>query len=202
MVQNLPGVAGLATELPGAGLRSTASGFLEQASSNPIAGYQVKSDFQHAGAASSVATFKQASSVATSVGQIASGAAGSDATDVRHTELISSLIGFINQILSVAILAVQKAPGLTHCLATAGVGSTATEFITQLVSGHIAVTQSSPEVQHPIVASVVIPTAAFFTEIYNKTVATGAEKGYKVALFLPLVPIEKIAKVFSEVKSD
>lgn len=50
----------------------------------------------------------------------------------------------------------------------------------------------------PRVASVVVPTAAFCTDKYNQTVVSGAEKGYKVASFLPLVPTDKIAKVFNE----
>ncbi|GMI65596.1 hypothetical protein HRI_000228900 [Hibiscus trionum] len=54
----------------------------------------------------------------------------------------------------------------------------------------------------PQVAWLVILIASFFTEKYNETVVTGVEKGYKVASFLPLVPTEKIAKVFSEGKSD
>ncbi|KAB5529273.1 hypothetical protein DKX38_019354 [Salix brachista] len=51
----------------------------------------------------------------------------------------------------------------------------------------------------PQVAQVVVPTAAFCSEKYNQTVASTAEKGYRVSSFLPLVPTEKIAKVFSEV---
>ncbi|GMI65379.1 small rubber particle protein3, LD-associated protein 3 [Hibiscus trionum] len=54
----------------------------------------------------------------------------------------------------------------------------------------------------PQVASVVVPTAAYCSDKYNQTVVSGAEKGYKVASYLPLVPIEKIAKVFSERKIE
>lgn len=50
----------------------------------------------------------------------------------------------------------------------------------------------------PKVAEVVMPTAAYYTEKYNQTVLSTAEKGYKVSSFLPLVPVEKIAKVFAE----
>lgn len=49
----------------------------------------------------------------------------------------------------------------------------------------------------PQVAQAVIPTAAYCTEMYNETVRCTAEKGYKVASYLPLVPTEKIAKVFT-----
>ena len=51
----------------------------------------------------------------------------------------------------------------------------------------------------PQVAQVVVPTAAFCSEKYNQTVVSTAEKGYRVSSYLPLVPTEKIAKVFSEV---
>ncbi|XP_057464655.1 REF/SRPP-like protein At3g05500 [Actinidia eriantha] len=49
----------------------------------------------------------------------------------------------------------------------------------------------------PQVAQAVIPKAAYCTEKYNETVRCNAEKGYKVASYLPLVPTEKIAKVFT-----
>ncbi|GFY88981.1 rubber elongation factor protein [Actinidia rufa] len=49
----------------------------------------------------------------------------------------------------------------------------------------------------PQIAQAVIPKAAYCTEKYNETVRCSAEKGYKVASYLPLVPTEKIAKVFT-----
>lgn len=51
-VQSLPGVGGLATELQGTGLLSSASGLLKQVSSNAIPGAQMVADVQHAGAVS------------------------------------------------------------------------------------------------------------------------------------------------------
>jgi hypothetical protein len=48
----------------------------------------------------------------------------------------------------------------------------------------------------PQVAQAVLPTAAFCTEKYNETVVSTAEKGYKVSSYLPLVPTERISKVF------
>ncbi|KAK4778898.1 hypothetical protein SAY86_006426 [Trapa natans] len=50
----------------------------------------------------------------------------------------------------------------------------------------------------PQVAHVVIPTAAYCSEKYNQTVLSSAEKGYRVSTYLPLVPTEKIAKVFKD----
>ncbi|XP_076928757.1 stress-related protein-like isoform X2 [Bidens hawaiensis] len=49
----------------------------------------------------------------------------------------------------------------------------------------------------PKVANVVVPRAAYYSERYNQTVKQSAVKGYKVSSYLPLVPTEKIAKVFN-----
>ncbi|XP_076939177.1 REF/SRPP-like protein At3g05500 [Bidens hawaiensis] len=51
----------------------------------------------------------------------------------------------------------------------------------------------------PKVAKVVVPTAAYCSDKYNQTVQQTAEKGYKVSSYLPLVPAERIAKVFNPV---
>ena len=48
----------------------------------------------------------------------------------------------------------------------------------------------------PKVTQAVAPTAAYYSEKYNVMVQQTADKGYKVASFLPFVPTEKIAKVF------
>ncbi|XP_028780906.1 REF/SRPP-like protein At3g05500 [Neltuma alba] len=50
----------------------------------------------------------------------------------------------------------------------------------------------------PQVANVVIPPAAFCTDKYNETVVYAAQKGYRVSAYLPLVPTEKIARIFGE----
>ncbi|KNA06993.1 hypothetical protein SOVF_176020 [Spinacia oleracea] len=50
----------------------------------------------------------------------------------------------------------------------------------------------------PKVAELVVPTAAMCSEKYNQTVKVGAERGYRVTNYMPLVPVEKIAKVFEE----
>jgi hypothetical protein len=47
----------------------------------------------------------------------------------------------------------------------------------------------------PQVAQAVGPTARYCSEKYNQTVQSAAEKGWKVAPHLPLVPTEKIAKM-------
>ena len=50
----------------------------------------------------------------------------------------------------------------------------------------------------PRVADAVLPKAAYCTEKYNEAVVAAAENGYRVSQYLPLVPTEKIARVFSE----
>ncbi|CAK9171990.1 unnamed protein product [Ilex paraguariensis] len=46
------------------------------------------------------------------------------------------------------------------------------------------------------VAHIVVPTAAYWSEKYNQAVTSTAERGYTVSYYLPLVPVERIAKVF------
>lgn len=50
----------------------------------------------------------------------------------------------------------------------------------------------------PTVAQAILPTAVYCTEKYNETVQSTSKKGYKVSSYLPLVPTERIAKVFSK----
>lgn len=49
----------------------------------------------------------------------------------------------------------------------------------------------------PQVAQAVVPAAGYCSEKYNQTVQHTADKGFKVASFLPLVPTEKIGKIFA-----
>ena len=49
----------------------------------------------------------------------------------------------------------------------------------------------------PQVAQIVVPTAAYCSEKYNQTVMQTAQNGYRVSSYLPLVPTEKIAKIFA-----
>ncbi|CAH9087372.1 unnamed protein product [Cuscuta europaea] len=49
----------------------------------------------------------------------------------------------------------------------------------------------------PKVAQAVAPTASYLSERYNQTVQVGAEKGYRVATYLPLMPTAKIARLLT-----
>lgn len=53
----------------------------------------------------------------------------------------------------------------------------------------------------PQVAQIAVPTGAFLLAKYNYIVCYMAERGYIVAQYLPLVPIDKIAKVFEDGES-
>lgn len=50
----------------------------------------------------------------------------------------------------------------------------------------------------PQVAQVLVPTAAYWSEKYNQGVRYSADRGFTVAMYLPLIPTERIAKVFQE----
>ncbi|KAM7501232.1 hypothetical protein LguiB_000136 [Lonicera macranthoides] len=54
----------------------------------------------------------------------------------------------------------------------------------------------------PQVAHIVVPTAAYWSEKYNQAVVVTAERGYTVSYYLPLVPIEKISKVFEGAENE
>ncbi|XP_071715925.1 stress-related protein-like [Rutidosis leptorrhynchoides] len=54
----------------------------------------------------------------------------------------------------------------------------------------------------PQVAQIAVPTGAYVISKYNYTVCYTAEKGYLVPQYLPLVPLDKIAKVFQENEID
>ncbi|KAL6657168.1 hypothetical protein ACP70R_004948 [Stipagrostis hirtigluma subsp. patula] len=54
----------------------------------------------------------------------------------------------------------------------------------------------------PHVAQIVVPTAAYWAEKYNRVIGTAAEKGYTGAKYLPAIPTERIAKVFGDASPE
>lgn len=48
----------------------------------------------------------------------------------------------------------------------------------------------------PQVAQILVPTAAYWSDKYNQAVVYTAKRGYTVSAYLPLVPTERIGKVF------
>ncbi|KAF6173669.1 hypothetical protein GIB67_023028 [Kingdonia uniflora] len=110
-----------------------------------------------------------------------------------------------SQVLSVA----QRAPEVARAVASevqrAGVVGSATVMAKNVytsyepVAEQYAVTTWHKLNQLPLfpqVAHIVVPTAAYWTDKYNKAVCYTSDRGYTVSSYLPLVPTEKIAKVF------
>ncbi|XWS57503.1 hypothetical protein CRYUN_Cryun09bG0179700 [Craigia yunnanensis] len=132
----------------------------------------------------------------------------------------------IKQVSSEAISTAQKAPGVARGVVSevqrAGVVSTASGYAKSVYTKYEPTAKGiyakyEPKAEQsavsawrklnqlplfPQVASVVVPKVAYCTDKYNQTVVSSAEKGYKVASYLPLVSTEKIAKVFSEKKPE
>ncbi|XP_022743204.1 REF/SRPP-like protein At3g05500 [Durio zibethinus] len=150
--------------------------------------------------------------------------------DRKVGESLSKMDGrvplLIKQVSFEAISAAQKAPGMARGVASevqrAGVVSIASGYAKSVYTKYEPTAKElyakyEPKAEQsavsawrklnqlplfPQVASIVVPTAAYYTEKYNQTVVSSAEKGYKVASYLPLVPTDKIAKVFSEEKPE
>ncbi|XP_039032238.1 REF/SRPP-like protein At3g05500 [Hibiscus syriacus] len=142
------------------------------------------------------------------------------------TELDRRVPPVVKQVSSEAISAAQKAPEVARGVASevhrAGVLNTASGYAKSVYTKYEPTAKElyakyEPRAEQcavsawrklqklplfPQVASVVVPRAAYCTDKYNQTVVSSAEKGYKVASYLPLVPTEKVAKVFSEQKIE
>ncbi|KDP28138.1 hypothetical protein JCGZ_13909 [Jatropha curcas] len=50
----------------------------------------------------------------------------------------------------------------------------------------------------PQAAQIVVPTAAYWSEKYNQAVCHTANRGYTAATYLPLIPVDRITKLFDE----
>lgn len=48
----------------------------------------------------------------------------------------------------------------------------------------------------PQLAHILVPTASYWAERYNQSVGYFVSRGYTVSYYLPLLPIDRIAKVF------
>ncbi|XP_068660595.1 stress-related protein-like [Aristolochia californica] len=126
----------------------------------------------------------------------------------------------VKEVSCQAVSAAQKAPEVARSVAAemqrAGVTETATDL------AKTAYTRLSPKAKDlytkyepvaeryavtawrsfnrlplfPEVAHIVMPTAAYGSEKYNDAVRYSADRGYRAALYMPLIPTERIAKVF------
>jgi hypothetical protein len=130
----------------------------------------------------------------------------------------------LKQVSAQAFSAASKAPGVARGVAsevqTAGVVNTASGIAKSVYAKYEPTAKElynkyEPKAEQcavfawhklnqlplfPQVAQVMVPTAAYCSEKYNQTVTSSVEKGYRVSSYLPLVPTERIAKVFQDVK--
>ncbi|CAK9178023.1 unnamed protein product [Ilex paraguariensis] len=136
--------------------------------------------------------------------------------DESINELDRHVPSLVKQASSKALLVAQKAPDVVRAVASeiqsAGVVEAAKNLYTKYeptakelyskyepVAEHYAVSTWRSLNRLPLfpqVAHVVVPTAAYWTEKYNQSVTYTAKRGYTVSYYLPLVPIERIAKAF------
>ncbi|GAA0153639.1 hypothetical protein LIER_11831 [Lithospermum erythrorhizon] len=145
--------------------------------------------------------------------------------DKSATKIDSYVPPVVKQVSTNAISAAQKAPAAARTVAsevkTAGVIGTASGLAKTVYTKYEPAAKDLYSKYEPVaeqyatsawrrvnrlplvprMAEAVAPTASFCTEKYNQTVLLTADKGYKVASFLPLVPTDKIAKVLSDGKN-
>ncbi|XP_043697310.1 stress-related protein [Telopea speciosissima] len=146
--------------------------------------------------------------------------------DESVSELERHVPSLIKDVSSHAFLAAQKAPEVARAVASevqrAGVVDTATDiaktaYIKCEPTAKDLYAKYEPVAERyavmawrslnrlplfPQVAQIVVPTAAYWSEKYNYAVYCAGERGYTVSLFLPFIPVERIAKVFGETKED
>ncbi|CAN0897152.1 REF/SRPP-like protein At3g05500 [Linum grandiflorum] len=142
--------------------------------------------------------------------------------DESVTTMDSHVPTVVKQVSSQALTAAQAAPGAARAVATevqrSGVTGLAKNMYTKYEpKAKELYTAYEPKAEEcaasawrrlnqlpffPQVAHVVVPTAAYWSEKYNDTVSSTAEKGYKVSSYLPLVPTKRIAKVFGGGSGD
>ncbi|GAA0174100.1 hypothetical protein LIER_27558 [Lithospermum erythrorhizon] len=146
--------------------------------------------------------------------------------DESVTKIDSRVPPVVKQVSTNAISAAQKAPVAARSFAsevkTAGVMGTASGLAKTVYTKYEPAAKELYSKYEPVaeqyaasawrsfnrlplvprMAQAVSPTASFYTEKYNQTVQVTAEKGYKLASYLPLVPTDKIAKVLSSSKVE
>ncbi|KAK6937399.1 Rubber elongation factor [Dillenia turbinata] len=140
--------------------------------------------------------------------------------DESFIELDAHVPVLVKQASSQAYSAAQKAPEVARAVASevhrAGVIETATNLATTMYFKYEPTTKELYSKYEPVaeqyavsawrslnrlplfpqVAHIAIPTAAYCAEKYNQAVCCAAERGYTVSFYMPLVPTERIAKVF------
>ncbi|WMV47602.1 hypothetical protein MTR67_040987 [Solanum verrucosum] len=136
------------------------------------------------------------------------------------TEVESHVPSLLKQASSKALLIAQKAPELARDLAGEvqhdGLVDTASNVaktlytkyeptVKELYAKYEPVAEKNAVLAwrslnklplFPQVAQILVPTAAYWSEKYNQVVTYASENGYVVAHYFPIIPVEKIVKVF------
>ncbi|KAG8370651.1 hypothetical protein BUALT_Bualt13G0005400 [Buddleja alternifolia] len=142
------------------------------------------------------------------------------------SELDHHVPALLKQVSSQAWIVAQRSPGVARELASevqrAGLVDTASniaktayvkyeptakELYTKYepVAEQYAVTAWRSLNRLPLfsqVAHIMVPTAAHWAEKYNQAVACATGRGYTVSYYLPLVPIDRIAKTFEGAENE
>ncbi|OVA04296.1 Rubber elongation factor [Macleaya cordata] len=140
--------------------------------------------------------------------------------DDSVTELDRHVPQLVKEASTQAYTAAQKAPGVARAVASevqrSGLVDTAKAIVKNVYTSYEPTakdlyTKYEPVAEQyavsawrklnsfplfPQVAHVLVPTAAYWSEKYNQTVCYTAKRGYVISSYLPLVPLERIAKVF------
>ncbi|XP_059625691.1 stress-related protein [Cornus florida] len=140
--------------------------------------------------------------------------------DESLNELDRHVPSLVRQASLQALSAAQKAPEVARAVASevqeAGLVGTATNVAKTMYTKYEPTAKALYSTYEPVaeqyavwawrslnqlplfpqVAHIVVPTGLYWSEKYNRAVCYTADRGYTVSLYLPLVPIERIAKVF------
>lgn len=132
--------------------------------------------------------------------------------DESMSELERHVPTLVKQASSKALTVAHKAPEVARVVASevqrAGVVDTAKSFTKTVYTKYEPVAEQYAVSAwrslnrlplFPQVAQMAVPTASYWSDRYNRVVYHSAEKGCAVAAYMPLIPKEKIAKVFHEV---
>lgn len=140
--------------------------------------------------------------------------------DESVTELDHHVPALVKQLSHRAWAAAQRAPAAAHELASEvqrdGFTDTASNIAKTACDEYGPTAKALYEKYEPIaeqhavaawrilnglplfaqVAHIMVPTAAHWAEKYNQAVADAAERGYALSHYFPIVPVERIAKIF------
>lgn len=129
--------------------------------------------------------------------------------DQQMDKFIGELEGRVPSVIKQGLMAAQKAPEVARAVVTevqrSGVKDRAVDIAKTVYVTYEPVAESyavkawrflNELPLFPQVAGIMVPTAAHWAEKYNEAVTSAAGRGYTLSDYMPMVPIERIAKVF------